>query len=217
MNTIFDWVLNQFSTQWIAIITACAGFFVWKKDHAKIIVEADCISKPVAGMLLDDGRSIINKEHGMPHISMWLINPSVHDISFFDLRVVLNTGEANYYTSVKFNHFNNLKDTKPEALIPIKNGVISNEIIGITLPTTNYRTVPAHGFLQLDLIFEASGPSDDSMILMKLAQSHSLLSRLQHSRLTPKFLRKMGYTFSETKEVALSFQVKEVEKLKIPN
>ena len=53
------------------------------------MVEPDKVSKPVAGILLDDGRSIINQEHGMQHITMWMINPSANDISFFDLRIVL--------------------------------------------------------------------------------------------------------------------------------
>lgn len=93
-----------------------------------------------------------------------------------------------------------------------------NGLIHVSLPQANYGTVPAHSFVQLDLVFSADEPSDDAMIVMKLAQSHNLWSRFRHSRWTPHWLRpKMGYPFSETKEIALSFQVKEVEKLEKPD
>lgn len=85
INELFAWLLNQFSTQWIAIITAIASFIVWKSDHAKLIVEPDKTSQSVAGILLDDGRSLINQEHSMQHLVMRMINPSANDISFFDL------------------------------------------------------------------------------------------------------------------------------------
>ncbi len=153
----------------------------------------------------------------MQHIAMWMINPSANDISYFDLRVVLDTGEADYYTPIKFSHSNNLKGANAEALIPIEDGAISNGLIAVSLPKANYGTVPAHGFVQLDLVFHADQPSKNEMIVMKLAQSHNLWSHIRHSRRAPKWLRpKMGYPFSETKEVAASFQVKAVEKLENP-
>lgn len=214
INELFAWLLNQFSTQWIAIITAIASFIVWKSDHAKLIVEPDKTSQSVAGILLDDGRSLINQEHSMQHLVMRMINPSANDISFFDLRVALDTGEADYYTPIKFNNANDLKNVSTEGLIPIKDGLVSNGLIAVSLPKANYGTVPAHGFVQLDLVFHADKISDNNMVVMKLAQSHNLWSRFRHSRMVPCWLHpKMGYPFSETKEVALSFQVKELEKL----
>ena len=215
---MINWFIDQMSTQWIAIITAIAGFIVWKSDHAKLIVEPDKVSKSIAGILLDDGRSLINQEHSTQHISMWMINPSANDISFFDLRVVLDTGETDYYTPIKFSHSNNLKGANAEALIPIENGAVSNELIAASLPKANYGTVPAHGFVQIDLVFHADQPSKNEMIVMKLAQSHNLWSRIRHSHWAPNWLRpRIGYPFSETKEIASSFQVKEVEKLKLPD
>ena len=217
MNAIIDWIVHQISTQWIAIITAIAGFVVWKTEHTKLIFEPDDEADPVAGILLDDGRSILNQEHSMQRLSMWMVNPSSNDVSFFDLRIILNNGEADYYTSVKFNHFNGLEGTKPEALIPFEDGEQSNRIIGIAMPQAKYGTVPAHGFAQIDLVFHADEPCDDAMVLMKLAQPHNLLGRIRHSRKAPKWLRpKMGYIFSETKEISRSFHVKEVRKLKLP-
>lgn len=214
ITEIFMWLSNQISTQWIAIITAIAGFLVWKSDHAKLIVEPDKVAHSVAGILLDDGRSLINQEHSMQHLVMWMINSSANDISFFDLRVVLDTGEADYYTPIKFSNANDLKKVSAEGLIPIKDGLVSNGLIAVSLPQANYGTVPAHGFVQLDLVFHADKISDNNMVVMKLAQSHNLWSRFRHSRIAPRWLRpKMGYSFSETKEVALSFQVKELDKL----
>lgn len=208
------WLSNQISTQWIAIITAIAGFLVWKSDHAKLIVEPDKVAHSIAGILLDDGRSLINQEHSMQHLVMWMINSSANDISFFDLRVVLDTGEADYYTPIKFSNANDLKKVSAEGLIPIKDGLVSNGLIAVSLPQANYGTVPAHGFVQLDLVFHADKISDNNMVVMKLAQPHNLWSRFRHSRIAPRWLRpKMGYSFSETKEVALSFQVKELDKL----
>lgn len=208
------WLSNQISTQWIAIITAIAGFLVWKSDHAKLIVEPDKVAHSVAGILLDDGRSLINQEHSMQHLVMWMINSSANDISFFDLRVVLDTGEADYYTPIKFSNANDLKKVSAEGLIPIKDGLVSNGLIAVSLPQANYGTVPAHGFVQLDLVFHADKISDNNMVVMKLAQPHNLWRRFRHSRIAPRWLRpKMGYSFSETKEVALSFQVKELDKL----
>lgn len=208
------WLSNQISTQWIAIITAIAGFLVWKSDHAKLIVEPDKVAHSIAGILLDDGRSLINQEHSMQYLVMWMINSSANDISFFDLRVVLDTGEADYYTPIKFSNANDLKKVSAEGLIPIKDGLVSNGLIAVSLPQANYGTVPAHGFVQLDLVFHADKISDNNMVVMKLAQPHNLWSRFRHSRIAPRWLRpKMGYSFSETKEVALSFQVKELDKL----
>lgn len=38
---MIDWLIKQISTQWIAIITAIAGFIAWKQEHSKLIVRAD--------------------------------------------------------------------------------------------------------------------------------------------------------------------------------
>lgn len=213
MTGIFEWVLEQFSTQWIAIITAIAGFIVWRSDHSKLIVEPDKVAKPVAGIILNDGGSILNQETSMQHIKMWLINPSVNDISYFDLRMISDIEEIDYFTSLKFTSSNNLEGKHAEALIPFRNGEPYDEPFGIELPKKNYGTVPAHGFVQLDLVFHADSTYNDGMILMKFAQSHNLFGRLRHSKWTPKWLRpKIGYAFSETQEFASSFQVKDIQK-----
>ncbi|GHP13015.1 hypothetical protein YK48G_04400 [Lentilactobacillus fungorum] len=218
MNAVVEWILHQISTQWIAILTAIAGFIAWKNDHAKLLVECDKIAKPTAGILLSDGGSIINQETSMQHLTMWLINPSTNDISYFDLRMLSDTDEINYYTSVQFSYLNNLAGKTAEALIPFKDGKPSDESIAIELPKTNYGTVPAHGFVQLDLVFHADTTYSDGMIVLKLAQSHNLWGRIRHSKWAPKWLRpKSGYLWSETQETSLLFQVTDIQKLEIPN
>lgn len=207
MNVIIEWFLHQLLTQWIAIITAFAGFIAWKADHSNLIIEPDSVSKPIAGILLDDGRSIINTD-GMQHLTIWLINPSAHDMSFFDLRLAMDDKTIDYYTEAQFTHINNLKDAKPEALISYSKSSDgeADELIGVTLPKSGYGTVPAHDFSQIDLVFPILNFRTDGIILMKLAQSHSLLGRIRHSRKAPKWLRpKIGYTFSETQEFSAVF------------
>lgn len=218
MKEVIDWVLNQVLTQWIAIVTAIASLIIWKKDHSKLLVEPDNVAQPIAGILLDDGRTIRNEEHSMQHITMWLINTSANDIGFYDLRVALSQGEADYYTFAKFTYYNKLKGTRPEALIPFTEDGESSALLAIALPQANYGTVPAHGFVQLDLIFHADKPDDNGVVLMKLALPHSLMGRLRHSRFAPKWLHpKVGYVYSETEETARSFQVKEVRTLDRPD
>jgi len=215
---MIDWLIKQVSTQWIAIITAIAGFIVWRQDHSKLIVESDTTTEQISKILLDNGTSITNDEHSMQHLFVWLVNPSVNDISFFDLRVTLNGHEIDYFTELQFNHQNNLQHLKPESITPLSADGTSNGPISVLLPRANYGTVQSHGFVQLDLIFQVDEPCEHGLVLMKLAQPHSLLGWIRHSHKTPKWLHpKFGYIFSETKEVALSFQVNSVQILKNPD
>ncbi|WP_054656353.1 hypothetical protein [Secundilactobacillus silagei] len=195
MNGIIEWILHQVSTQWIAIITAIAGFIAWKNSNAKLLIESDKIAKPAAGILLNDGGSILNQEVSIQHLTLWIINPSANDISYFDLRMLSDSGEIDYYTLIKFTYLNNLAGKTAEALIPFKDGKPSSESIAIELPRNNYGTVPAHGFAQLDLVFHAEEPYSDGMIVMKLALPHNLWSRFRHSKYAPKWLHQNGLYF----------------------
>lgn len=212
ISQLFRWIAIQITTQWIAIITAVAGFIAWRSSHAKLIINTDKVSTPIAGILLDDGQSIMNKEHGMQHLSVWLINPSDSDLSYFDLRVVQAGEESDYYTLAKFSYSNDLKDSNPEAIISYQKDEEPNELLHLELPKANYGTVVAHGFVQIDILFYTD-QIGDGMVLMKLAQQQNLFERIRHSRRTPRLLRpKIGYILSETKETALSFQVRRVQK-----
>ena len=208
---MIDWLIKQISTQWIAIITAIAGFIAWKQEHSKLIVRADEKTQRISKIGLNNGTSLVNKKSSTQRLSVWLINPSEDDVSFFDLRVTLNTHEVFYYTNLTFNSMNNLNGIKAESITPVNADGISNEPIAVWLPQANYGTVQSHGFVQLDLIFHSKEPCENGIVLMKLAQPHNLLGRLRHSRFVPKCLRpKRGFVFSETKEVSLPFHVKEV-------
>lgn len=212
MSEIVNWIINQLLTQWIAIFTAITSFLVWKNDHSKLIVDSDNIAEPIAGILLDDGESIINWQDSMQHLTLWLINPSANDVSYYDLRMLSDTDEIDYYTSVKFNYSNNLLGKKAEALIPYEDGTPSSNTIAIEIPEKNHGTIPSHGFVQIDLVFHADHKYEDGMIVMKLSLPHNLWSRFRHSKYAPKFLHpKLGYLYSETQEIALSFQVRDIQ------
>lgn len=209
------WIIKQISTQWIAIITAIAGFIAWKQNHSKLIVQTDKETQQISEIGLDNGNSIVNDKSSTQYLPVWLINPSENDVSFFDLRITLNTHETFYYTKRTFNSQNNLKGIEPESVIPFTSSGRSNEAFSIVIPQANYGTVQSHGFVQLDLIFHTDKKCDNGLVLMKFAQPHNLFGRLRHSHLVPKWIRpKRGFVFSETKEVALPFRVKEVSELR---
>src|SRR5699024_2493343 len=126
---MIDWLIKQISTQWIAIITAIAGFIAWKQEHSKLIVRADEKTQRISEIGLNNGTSLVNKKSSTQRLSVWLINPSEDDVSFFDLRVTLNTHEVFYYTNLTFNSMNNLNGIKAESITPVNADGISNEPI----------------------------------------------------------------------------------------
>lgn len=216
MNAITEWILHQISTQWIAIVTAIAGFVVWKRAHSKMIVQKENEPRPIANLVLDDGGIIVNREVSLQQMSIWLINQSDEDISFYDLRMLSDTGDINFFTEVQFNKINGLSGRSAIGITPFVDGKPSNESVSIEIPTKGYGTVPSHGFVQIDLIFHAENTYDNGMVVMKLALPHTLFGRFRHSRWAPKFCRpKTGYLWSETQEVSLSFQVKDIQKFEL--
>ncbi|MBF7105619.1 hypothetical protein ACWOA4_05400 [Pediococcus pentosaceus] len=50
MKELVTWFSSQILTQWIAIITAIAGYVAWKLDYSKIIIDPDKIAEPVASI-----------------------------------------------------------------------------------------------------------------------------------------------------------------------
>jgi hypothetical protein len=214
VKSVIDWLIVQVSTQWIAIITAVAGLIAWRSSRAGLIVDELYDAEPIAAVLLNNGSSLVNTLYSKQHLVVWIINPSDHDVSYYDLRVTLDAKEVNYLKAAQFVQSNGLTGTYPESAIPFdKNGNYGQPFI-VTIPTTTYGTISAHGFVALDLIFDVAAPSDDGMVLMKLAEKHGLLSRVRASRFAPRWLRpKFGYTHPETKAVARSFHVTEVRRL----
>lgn len=80
---MIDWLIKQISTQWIAIITAIAGFIAWKQEHSKLIVRADEKTQRISEIGLNNGTSLVNKKSSTQRLSVWLINPSEDDVIFF--------------------------------------------------------------------------------------------------------------------------------------
>ncbi|EGF47145.1 hypothetical protein AAULR_26166, partial [Lacticaseibacillus rhamnosus MTCC 5462] len=66
-------------SQWIAILTLATTILFWVKEHQGLLFEPDQVAKPVTRILLDDGRSI-EDDRGLLPLTLWLINPSDHDI-----------------------------------------------------------------------------------------------------------------------------------------
>lgn len=211
-------IWHVISTQWIAILTLLTTILMWRHEHESLIVEVDPTSSPVAGILLDDGRSIINDQFGMQHLNLWFVNPSSSDISYYDLRVTLGTSPVQLYTAAQFNYANDLKDAKPVGLITYGDNDKQNQLIGAALPQNHYGTIPAHGFVGIDLVFTSEQAPLKAMVLMKLASSHTPWQAFRHSRFAPACLRsKIGYIHSETKEISRLFHVVKVVALENPN
>lgn len=163
--------------------------------------------------MLDDGRSI-EDDRGLLPLTLWLINPSDHDIGYFDLRVTSENREVEYYSDVQFTYLNNLKDTSVIGLLINEKIAETPVVISASLPKNNFGVVPAHGFLSLDIVFPKHPQLSEGLILLKTASSHNTWQAFRHSRHAPHYLRpKLGYIHSETKEFAQPFYVKRLSNL----
>lgn len=208
---MFNWIIQQIASQWIAILTLVTTLVLWRYDHKKLIIEVDPVSTPIAGILVDDGQSIINRDHGMQFLNLWIVNPSVNDIAYYDLKVTLKSHTPLLYSHVQFNNSNNLKDVNPEGVMAYDEHGKPTKLLEANLPENYYGVIPAHGFVDIDLVFETDTAPDDGIVLMKLATNHTPWQAFRHSRLAPSFLRpKIGYVHSETVEVSRSFRVTKV-------
>lgn len=165
----------------VSIAAFAVAFKTYQNDQCTLSVDAFDKAIPIKGVILDDG-SMLTNEYGMFTLNVWIVNPSNHDISIFDVRIVTDSGkEIQYLTSRQLGNFNG----EPQQNNGSKRSAVSyidseNNQCQISVPQSNYKLIKAHSMVSLDFVLMDPGQTKSGVITGKIAISQTWWYKIKH-------------------------------------
>lgn len=200
--------------EWLPIFISLFACFVSLKtylrnrDNLSVNVSSNLI--PITSINLDDGQRIIN-DYGIYNLNVWIINPSNHDISIFDLRMADDAGhELHYLKTLQLNQFNsNLTESNLVGRTVVSYTDSQNDVFAMKIPDDNHQLIKAHSMVSLDLALMNPGEITGGLVLGKIAVSQSWFYKFKHRN-------DFGYVNEkEFQKFASSFEMSELQSTQV--